>query len=79
MTIIKFKNLSIYVQRKIDIIFRTYRAFVRVYIDDVVVFNRILKKHLKHLHIIFALFESFNITFLFKKSFFDYFTIALFD
>ena len=79
VAIMKFKNSSTYVQRKIDIIFRAYRVFVKAYIDDVVIFSYTLKKHLDYLHIIFALFELFDITLLSKKNFFDYFIVALFD
>ena len=79
VAIMKFKNLSIYVQRKIDIIFRAYRAFVKTYVDNVVVFNHTLKKHFNHLHIIFVLFESFDITLSSKKFFLDYSTVTLFD
>ena len=75
----KFKNSSIYVQRKIDIIFRLYRIFACVYVDDVIVFNYTLKKHLKHLHIIFALFESFDIILSSKNFFLDYFIVTLLD
>ena len=44
-----FRNNFAYVQRQIDIVLRQYHVFARVYIDDIVVFNKILKKHLKHL------------------------------
>ena len=65
--VMKFKNSSTYVQRKINVIFRVYWVFARVYVNDVMIFNRILKKHIAHLHIIFELFDSFNITLSSKK------------
>ena len=55
--IMNFRNNFAYVQRQIDIILRQYRVFVRVYIDDIVVFNKTLKKHLKHLTKMFKLFR----------------------
>ena len=73
----KFKNNSIYVQKKIDDILRTYREFVKIYINDIVVFNQILKKHLIHLNIIFQVMNFYDINFSSKKSFLNYFTIAL--
>ena len=75
----RFKNSSTYVQRKIDIILRAYRVFVRAYVDDVIVFSHILKEHLKHLHTIFALFDFFDIIFSSKKFFFEYSIVALLD
>ena len=77
VAIINFKNFSTYVQRKIDIIFCVYKVFVRVYVNNVIIFSYTLKKHITYLHIIFVLFESFNIILSFKKFFFDYFTVAL--
>ena len=79
VTIIKFKNSSVYVQRKIDAILRVYRAFAKAYIDDIVVFSRILKKHLNHFRQIFQLLNSYGIRLLFKKSFLDYSIVVLLD
>ena len=73
----KYRNSSIYVQRQIDFIFRKYRHFVRVYVDDIVMFFNSLKKHLRHLNQIFVLFKRMNIAFKFFKIFLNYFTISL--
>ena len=35
----KFKNSSVYVQKKIDYILRAYREFAKAYVNDIVVFN----------------------------------------
>ena len=51
--VINFRNSSIYVQRKINQLLRKYRVFARVYVNDVVIFNKILKKHIQHLTMIF--------------------------
>ena len=53
VVVIKFKNFSIYVQRKINAILRVYCVFVKIYVDDIVIFNKTLKKHLIHLCKIF--------------------------
>ena len=70
-----FKNTSSYVQRKIDNILRIYKDFCRAYINDIVIFSKTLKKHVKHLHLIFKLFTNLNISLSSTKFFFDYFTI----
>ena len=75
--VIKFKNNSIYVQKKIDIILRIYKVFIKTYVNDIVIFNRILKKHVSHFRQIFQLLNFYNIRLLFKKSYLDYFIIAL--
>ena len=44
--------------------------------NDIIIFNRILKKYIVYLHIIFELFDLFNITLSLKKIF-DYFIVIL--
>ena len=75
--VMKFKNSSTYVQRKIDVILRMYRKFAKIYVDDIVIFNRILKKHIAHLHVVFQLLNFYDINFSLKKSFLDYFIVTL--
>ena len=79
VTIMKFKNSSLYVQRKIDNIFRVFRNFARVYVDDIVIFNNTLEKHVVHFHSIFELLNSYDISLFSKKSFFDYFIVAFLE
>ena len=77
VTVMRFRNSSIYVQRKIDNIFRAYRTFARVYVNDIVVFNYSLKKHLRHLNQIFSLFVKLNITLKLFKTYLRYSIISL--
>jgi hypothetical protein len=79
VAIMKFKNSFSYVQRRIDSIFRNFREFVRVYVNDIVVFFNIFEKHMIHFHSIFQRFNFYEINLSFKKFFLNYFTIALFD
>ena len=74
-----FRNSSIYVQRKIDQLLREYRVFARVYVNDVVIFNKILKKHIQHLTIIFELFVKLRINLKFFKTYLSFFFVILFD
>ena len=67
----------VYVQRQIDDILKKYCAFVRVYVDNIVMFNKTLTKHFDHLRKIFRLFEKMNIVFKSNKIYFDYFIVAL--
>ena len=75
--IMNFRNNFAYVQRQIDVVLRQYRVFARVYIDDIVVFNKILKKHLKHLTKMFELFRRLNIALKFFKMFLNYSIVVL--
>ena len=72
-----FKNTSFYVQREINNILKNYKKFCRVYINDKIIFNKILKKHFKHFDIIFNLFDRLHISFSLFKSFLNYFLIQL--
>ena len=62
-----YKNTEIYVQRQMNNLMKSFRKFVKVYIDDVIIFNNTLKKHLGHFHQVFQLFDHVNITFKTKK------------
>ena len=75
----KFKNSFSYVQRRIDAILRNLRDFVRIYVDDIVVFFNTLEKHMTHLHSMFQRLNFYDISLFLKKFFFDYSTIALLD
>ena len=77
--VMSFRNSSIYVQRKIDQLLREYRVFARVYINDVVIFNKILKKYIQYLTIIFELFVKLRINLKFFKTYLNFFFVILFD
>ena len=74
-----FRNSSIYVQRKIDQLLQEYRVFARVYMNDVVIFNKILKKHVQHLTIIFSLFIKLRINLKLFKTYLSFFFVILFE
>ena len=75
--VMSFKNSSFYVQRKIDNLLRVVRRFAKVYVDDIIIFNKILKKHLTHLREIFNILNSYEVRLSFKKFFFDYSIVVL--
>ena len=77
VAIMNFKNSSIYVQRKINVILRIYKTFVKVYVNDIMIFNKTLKKHLFYLRQVFELLNFFDIRFSFKKFYLSYFIVTL--
>ena len=77
VTIIKYKNSFVYVQRQIDRLFRLYRHYVKTYVDDIVIYFKIFDEHKIHLRSIFDMFKINNISIKSKKIFIDYFTIHL--
>ena len=72
-----FKNISFYVQREINNILRKYENFCRVYIDDIIIFNKILIEHRKHFDTIFNLFNRLHIKIFSIKFFLKYSSIQL--
>ena len=72
VTIMNFKNSSLYVQRQINNMFRFYKDYARAYVDNIIIFNKILKEHKKHLHAIFGLLNAKDVTLSFKKFFIEY-------
>ena len=77
VAIMNYKNNFSYVQKKIDFLLRIVRRFIKIYVDDIVVFNRTLKKHKIHLYKIFDILNSYEIRLTSKKSYLKYFTITL--
>ena len=77
--IMNFRNLLIYVQRKIDQLLRKYCVFARIYINDVIIFHKILKKHILYLTIIFELFIKLRINLKFFKTYLSFFFVILLD
>ena len=73
----KFKKFSTHVQRQMNNYLRKYPEFVKNYINDIVVLNKILKEHLQHLQKILNLFREMNIILKSFKTFLNYSNIAL--
>ena len=63
--------------KQIDVILRVHRIFFRVYVDDIIVLSHTLEEHISHLHSVFQLFDSYEISLLFKKSCLNYQIVSL--
>ena len=72
-----FKNFPFYIQKEIDVILHVHQKEIRVYVDDIIVFNHTLEKHVSHLHSIFQFFDFYGINLSFKNSFLNYPTVVL--
>ena len=67
--VMRFINSVSYVQHQIDDILQSFHEFVQVYIDNIVMFSKILKKYKNHLHHFFSFFIEKNIIINLKKIF----------
>ncbi len=63
-----YKNSSSYVQRQIDRLFREL-SFVKVFINDIIIYSRILIEHVDHLQQIFIILIHNEIFVNLKKTF----------
>ena len=79
VTVMKFRNFLAYVQRQIDRSLRENRDYVRIYIDDIIIFSKSLQDHLSHFRKVFDILRTSNISIKSIKSFIDYFSISLLD
>ena len=61
-----------------DKFLRLYHHFARYYINDIIIFFHIAKKHFQHSKTIFAFFARLKITLELKKSYLNYLSIILF-
>ena len=77
VTIINYKNSFAYVQRQINRLLRKFRRFVRVYVNDIVIFSKIIVEHIIHLRKIFNMFRRNNISIKFNKIFLNYLFVQL--
>ena len=65
--VMNYKNSSTYVQRQIDRLFRFYRVFAKIYVNDIVIHSCILQKHFEHFRKIFDMLRVNNIFLKSKK------------
>ena len=68
-----FKNSFVYVQRQTNFFFKNLREFAKIFIDDIVIFSQIKKKHLKHLKTVFERLFSYDVIFNSTKNFLNFF------
>src|SRR5947207_5428514 len=72
-----YQESSSYAQHMMNMIFRFHKFFTHCYINDIVIFSKTLKNHLKHLNTVFNLFDKMRITLKKVKTHLDYSSIIL--
>ena len=53
-----YRNSSAYVQKQINKILRHHRLFVKIYVNDILIFFKSLKKHVMHLKQVFEILNQ---------------------
>ena len=77
VTIMRYKNSLVYVQRQIDRLLRSHRHYVKTYVDDIVIYFKTFDEHKTHLRSIFDMLKINNISIKSEKTFINYLTIHL--
>ena len=79
VTVMKYRNSSVYVQRIIDKILWEQQQFAWVYMNNIVISFNTLNEHLQHLNSVFKVLAKKNICLSSKKSFLRHFSVKLLD
>src|SRR5438046_8085699 len=72
-----YQEFSSYAQCMMNMILCSHKFFAHCYIDDIIIFSKILENHLQHLNMIFSLFNRLEITLKRIKTHLDYSSIIL--
>jgi hypothetical protein len=75
--VMNYKNSSLYVQRQTNLMLKNLRAFVKAYMNDIIIFFKNLNDHLVHLRKIFQRLWHYNVALNSKKVFLKYSFIIL--
>src|SRR5436190_14691347 len=57
-----YQKFSLYAQHMMNMILQSHKFFTHCYIDNIVIFSKILQNHLQHLNMMFDLFDKLEIT-----------------
>ena len=74
-----FKGSLSYVQRIINKKLRSFKNFVKIYVDDLITFLKKFELHLKHLRKFFQLLKKLKIIINSKKTFLNYFNVIFLE
>ena len=73
----KFRNSSLYMQKQTNQMLKSFRNFSRIYINDIIIFFKILDEYINYFSQIFQLFRNKKITLILIKLFFTYSSMIL--
>src|SRR5436190_8468120 len=74
-----YQKSSLYVQCMMNMILQSHKFFMCCYIDNIVIFLKILQNHLQHLNMMFNLFDKLKIILKKVKIHLEYSLIILLD
>src|SRR5436190_23025659 len=72
-----YQEFFLYAQYMMNMIFRFHKFFIHCYINNIIIFSKILKNYFKHLNTVFNLFDELKIILKEVKTHLDYSSIIL--
>src|SRR2546429_9525694 len=79
IVLISYQKFSSYTQHMINMILHSHKFFVCYYINDIIIFSKILEDYFQHLNTVFNLFNRLEIILKKIKTHLDYLLIILLD
>ena len=77
ITAMRYKNSPLYTQCQMNKMLQNNHHFIKAFVNDIIIFSKTLKEHLKHLCMTFSLFNQYELIMNRKKSFLKYSIIIL--
>ena len=77
VVLMNFKNSSSYVQRQIDKMLQSYKNFIKTFVNNIITYSRIFKKHFVHLCQLFDFFRQKRVNLISNKLYLKYSFIML--
>ena len=74
-----FKGSLLYVQRIINKELKSFKNFIKVYVDDLIIFSKNFELHIEHFRKFFQLLKKLRIIINLKKTFLNYLNVTLFE
>src|SRR5436190_14519752 len=72
-----YQKSSLYMQCMMNMILQSHKFFTCCYIDNIIIFLKILQNHLQHLNMMFSLFDKLKIMLKKVKTHLEYSLIIL--
>ena len=79
VALINYQKSSLYMQHMMNMILQSHKFFMYCYINDIVIFLKILQNHFQHLNMMFNLFDKLKIMLKKVKIHLEYLLIILLD
>src|SRR5438034_11138034 len=79
IVLMSYQKSFLYAQHMINMIFQSHKFFTCYYIDNIIIFSKILQNHFQHLNMMFSLFDKLKIMLKEVKTHLEYSSIILLD